>query len=700
MKKILTIINTVFFVFTIAPIVNSQTIDQTHTGTNNWYTCLSTTQILGQSFTAEISGALTKISIDFALSCSDATEYPITIEIVQGSFHANPLASESIVVNLPYDRNMLEVNFSNPANVTAGDEYMIRLTPDYVTCEDDPFMGPMEACGLWYTSNGDGYPLGVPLIISGGTANSDGNNDRYFTTTVTEASPGIILNGAVSAESNQIKNVADPTDTQDVATKSYVDSNVNSFSGSYDNLTNKPIIYTQSEVDDLMSSLLSDLDSLGSIIESMKAFVNYSEIDYNSSSTPTADGKFIYAMGPNGYSMGNESGYYSFDPVSKTFSQTNLDPYVQDSYYKWTKPAVNGDGKVFEFSSLTEIRNATDDISYSLPGGYKAYGYYDYVNGFDSNVSSALFLVRTDSMNENGVHIAYFDDQNTVQILDPGFEFNGGMENMSHQYEEGYFFMTKYGVNNPYEYYVINFNAQTPQAVKINFPSTDNNSRPYSKTYAGNGKFYVSYQKNGSDYYSKTILLLDTTSGGTSEIFTTSSGAAHLTMASNKKLYYHNNYGNNNDNNIHVYDPITNIHSLIAPPEGGTNVTLFATYGKTVEMNGKLILRYFFSGYEVQNARHRLYELDIQTETLNEINPNGVLDNYQYNDFYGPYSDDRVYNQPFNPMFIYDGKLYVIFRGTSDYEKHYIMVYDGVSAELIDPEQAGGLKSFVEMMFM
>ena len=467
--------------FTIAPIVNSQTIDQTHTGTNNWYTCLSTTQILGQSFTAEISGALTKISIDFALSCPDATEYPVTIEIMPNSIDASPIASESIVINLPYARNMLEVNFSNPANISAGNQYVIKLTPDNVTCMDDPFDGPMEACGLWYISNGDGYPLGIPLIISGGTANSDGDNDRYFTTTVTEASPGIILNGAVSAESNQIKNVADPTEAKDVATKSYVDSNVNSFSGSYTDLTDKPIIYTQSEVDDLMSSLLSDLDSLGSIIESLKTFVNYSEIDNSSSSTVTADGKFIYAMGPNDYSMDNESGYYSFDPASKTFSQTDLDPYIQDSYYRWTKPAVSGNGKVFEFSSETEIENVTENITSTLPGGYKAYTYYDYVNGFDSNVSSALFLVRTDSMNEHGVHIAYFDDQNNVQILDPGFEFRGSVERMSHQYEDGYFFITKYGGNSPYEYYVINFNAQTPEAVKINFPSTDSNSRPYSK---------------------------------------------------------------------------------------------------------------------------------------------------------------------------------------------------------------------------
>ena len=53
-----------------------------------------------------------------------------------------------------------------------------------------------------------------------------------------------------------------------------------------------------------------------------------------------------------------------------------------------------------------------------------------------------------------------------------------------------------------------------------------------------------------------------------------------------------------------------------------------------------------------------------------------------------------------NPAFVYNGKLYMIFRGNNDSSKHYIMIYDGVSAELIDPEQAGGLKSFVEMMFM
>ena len=78
----------------------------------------------------------------------------------------------------------------------------------------------------------------------------------------TSSSGDILLNGTVSAENNQIKNVADPTHTQDAATKGYVDSNVNSFSGSYNDLTDTPTMYTQAEVDAIISSLQEQIDVL------------------------------------------------------------------------------------------------------------------------------------------------------------------------------------------------------------------------------------------------------------------------------------------------------------------------------------------------------------------------------------------------------------------------------------------------------
>jgi uncharacterized protein (TIGR02145 family) len=63
------------------------------------------------------------------------------------------------------------------------------------------------------------------------------------------ANGDILLNGTVSAENNQIKNVADPTEAQDVTTKSYVDNSVSN-------------TYTQAEVDAIISSLQEQIDAL------------------------------------------------------------------------------------------------------------------------------------------------------------------------------------------------------------------------------------------------------------------------------------------------------------------------------------------------------------------------------------------------------------------------------------------------------
>lgn len=74
----------------------------------------------------------------------------------------------------------------------------------------------------------------------------------------------ILLSGDVSIENNSIKNVADPVYGQDAATKNYVDSNVNSFSGSYNDLTDTPTTYTQEQVDALIQSLQGQIDTLNS----------------------------------------------------------------------------------------------------------------------------------------------------------------------------------------------------------------------------------------------------------------------------------------------------------------------------------------------------------------------------------------------------------------------------------------------------
>ena len=96
--------------------------------------------------------------------------------------------------------------------------------------------------------------LNVAFAIGNGTDDTNRSNafSVKFDGTTTVA-------GDIQMEGNQIKNVTDPTDNQDVATKSYVDSNVNSFSGSYNDLTDKPTMYTQAQVDELINNLRDEL---------------------------------------------------------------------------------------------------------------------------------------------------------------------------------------------------------------------------------------------------------------------------------------------------------------------------------------------------------------------------------------------------------------------------------------------------------
>ena len=98
----------------------------------------------------------------------------------------------------------------------------------------------------------------IKKIICNPTNVEGGNglfvDDIVFVIAQLENNNDILLNGTTSAENNQIKNIADPTDSQDAATKNYVDSNVNAFSGSYSDLTDTPLTITTQQASDIITN--------------------------------------------------------------------------------------------------------------------------------------------------------------------------------------------------------------------------------------------------------------------------------------------------------------------------------------------------------------------------------------------------------------------------------------------------------------
>ena len=94
--------------------------------------------------------------------------------------------------------------------------------------------------GYWYHLDGK---LDEFLVYN--KAMTEQEMENYYVS----ATSDILLNGTVSAENNQIKNVADPTDAQDVVTKSYL-------------VTSQSSTYSQQQVDQIISNLQEQINAL------------------------------------------------------------------------------------------------------------------------------------------------------------------------------------------------------------------------------------------------------------------------------------------------------------------------------------------------------------------------------------------------------------------------------------------------------
>ena len=128
------------------------------------------------------------------------------------------------------------------------------------------FINGVESCSstnnniTLNTLGTSGISIGMSVQANGNWGPFDGSiddvgiwnralTDQEIQNLYTSSTGDIILNGTVSAENNQIKNVADPTEAQDVTTKSYVDNSVSN-------------TYSQAEVDAIISALQNQINDL------------------------------------------------------------------------------------------------------------------------------------------------------------------------------------------------------------------------------------------------------------------------------------------------------------------------------------------------------------------------------------------------------------------------------------------------------
>ncbi len=184
----------------------AETLDQSNLGDVGQYSASAYTAIgggnaaIGQSFTAGITGGLSKVVIDVSANgCTLISEFTFQASIVSGAGNGGAvLATQMVTVPLPLARQMAPIQFASPVSVTAGQVYTMYMVPlTSQVCESD-MMGPMEAFIGWHASNpapNNTYLAGTNYV--GATAY---DNDHFFQTFVSQPPLPSDISGKAKSE--------------------------------------------------------------------------------------------------------------------------------------------------------------------------------------------------------------------------------------------------------------------------------------------------------------------------------------------------------------------------------------------------------------------------------------------------------------------------------------------------------------------
>jgi len=351
-----------------------------------------------------------------------------------------------------------------------------------------------------------------------------------------------------------------------------VDTNLNSFSGSYNDLTDTPTLYTQSEIDALISELKQQVTALSDKVDALHPEVN------SQNSLPLA-------LSENGYEF---SDFYLFDFNDNSLSLINTSFTTTDSYRSgfalYNEYMYAYDNTSNNLLKINPYNGSTTSIQ--LPVGYEnaIFGYSTY-NSMQYSVHEGDMYFFTANTMSMGTRMLKINTQDEISEIESDGSITSG--NLPPILIGDYIVFISY-TNSPTTITFKNLNTGVSNTVT----NHDLKFVNYN-TITDNGDFYFTGQMQDNSYKLYSLSNSNIASGDFSatELYSDTNSFDILTT-DGTNVYYRKRI-----NNISTTFALNNgVESILPIPENVTAVSFYSfPYSRVNQYNGKIFAELYNS---------------------------------------------------------------------------------------------------------